>query len=685
MYIFNILFLLSLGWLLVLSQEQNNSSSIYIFNYHSTVDNNRTNLTTNDAQNIKVNFTNPSIKSTDNDENKQTTFQPVYTAILNLTETKSLKQMEEQSFKPDFIAELPKEERQLTISKDAKRDLPTSESATILINSMNNSRMLNSQKITQLMNKPSTTNQAKNETDTDMLKFEDELDVQPHSFSIASRMTVNSTKSPVAETSTASKEVNTSTSRPVVVEEEESTGKKLKKKHLQMLQLKKKLKHNPDKFKAIKIRAPRLHLTNSTSKLFGLDTKVRKHKIGYASLVRTRNVNLTDYHLDDGLFIKKKRIHNRDQLDSSGSENRQIRLIMIHSYKKPSERFSKRILNGGQENNNGQLIGAGQTHHPIFVKLHANRRLKNNGGGVEESRPLSNLQPLNAGQSTDQQSLSNIPNMFSATYQSSSNRFIPKLLLPRFQRPKMYSLDGFIPRPNVQKFTTTTSSSLNVNNGLTQFQHKSGRKASDKQLDKANNDETSKRRKYKSKSSTNDLDDDLNTSGSATRKRQILFMKRKGFGFEEEVNSVKPKIITPEKKKNSNRKGLKAIDFQFPKANYPKELLESLNIRPEPPKFEYPSIRKDLINKDGKPSKTYPTFAEIPKTSFQCPENLSSGVFSDIETSCQVWHMCEKGTKHSFLCANGTVFNEKVGVCDHWYNVDCSPSNVNSVKLTKLY
>lgn len=98
-------------------------------------------------------------------------------------------------------------------------------------------------------------------------------------------------------------------------------------------------------------------------------------------------------------------------------------------------------------------------------------------------------------------------------------------------------------------------------------------------------------------------------------------MKRKGFNFDEEVNSVKPKLSTQEKKKASFRKGLKAIDFQFPKANYPKELLESLNIRPEPPKFEYPSFRKESM-KDSKTGKNYPTFSEIPKTSFQCPENL---------------------------------------------------------------
>lgn len=217
--------------------------------------------------------------------------------------------MEEESFKPDFIEELPKEERnqKLTITKDSKRDLPTSESAVILINSVNNSRMLSGQKISQLARKQSNQTEPsssdnkparENRTDGDMLRFEDELDVQPHSFSTITRLNVNSTKSITTTTTTES---STTTTEDAKEDVNESTGKKLKKKHLQMLQLKKKLRNNPDKFKAIKIRAPRLRISNSSN---ADDKQTRRHKIGYASLVRTRNVNLTDFHADDDLFIK---------------------------------------------------------------------------------------------------------------------------------------------------------------------------------------------------------------------------------------------------------------------------------------------------------------------------------------------------------------------------------------------
>ena len=42
-----------------------------------------------------------------------------------------------------------------------------------------------------------------------------------------------------------------------------------------------------------------------------------------------------------------------------------------------------------------------------------------------------------------------------------------------------------------------------------------------------------------------------------------------------------------------------------------------------------------------------------------------------------MYHMCvaeATGTfkKFSFLCPNGTVFNQEKLVCDAWFNVDCS-------------
>jgi len=88
------------------------------------------------------------------------------------------------------------------------------------------------------------------------------------------------------------------------------------------------------------------------------------------------------------------------------------------------------------------------------------------------------------------------------------------------------------------------------------------------------------------------------------------------------------------------------------------------------------SIQKPTVNRithskrKGTPGKDYPTLDSVPKTSFECGD-LNNGVYADMETGCQVWHICQNRHKHSFLCPNGTIFNEKNGICDWWYNHDC--------------
>jgi len=76
-------------------------------------------------------------------------------------------------------------------------------------------------------------------------------------------------------------------------------------------------------------------------------------------------------------------------------------------------------------------------------------------------------------------------------------------------------------------------------------------------------------------------------------------------------------------------------------------------------------------SKVGIPGQDFPTLNTIPKTSFDCKDQFRSGIYADKETDCQVWHMCQGTRKHSFLCPNGTIFNQKAGICDWWYNVDC--------------
>ncbi|XP_054281429.1 U-scoloptoxin(01)-Er1a-like [Macrosteles quadrilineatus] len=78
----------------------------------------------------------------------------------------------------------------------------------------------------------------------------------------------------------------------------------------------------------------------------------------------------------------------------------------------------------------------------------------------------------------------------------------------------------------------------------------------------------------------------------------------------------------------------------------------------------------------------YPAYNEVPRgLSFTCNQK-PPGYYADPEAQCQVWHWClPSGQQFSFLCPNGTVFNQLYRVCDWYFNVDCPASqnfyNVN--------
>jgi len=82
-------------------------------------------------------------------------------------------------------------------------------------------------------------------------------------------------------------------------------------------------------------------------------------------------------------------------------------------------------------------------------------------------------------------------------------------------------------------------------------------------------------------------------------------------------------------------------------------------------------------NIPGVPGDDYPIFAEVPDTSFLCDGQAEGGYYADPEAECQAFHICGSDgngglTKYSFLCPNGTLFNQQYFVCDWWFNVDCS-------------
>ncbi|XP_052743782.1 uncharacterized protein LOC112058049 isoform X1 [Bicyclus anynana] len=84
----------------------------------------------------------------------------------------------------------------------------------------------------------------------------------------------------------------------------------------------------------------------------------------------------------------------------------------------------------------------------------------------------------------------------------------------------------------------------------------------------------------------------------------------------------------------------------------------------------------------GNPGNDYPTLDSIPRTSFTC-SGKEPGYYADVETNCQVFRVCTLGSTYgfqSFICPNGTLFNQAVLVCDWWMKVNCK----NSRELFKL-
>merc|ERR1712106_528221 len=79
----------------------------------------------------------------------------------------------------------------------------------------------------------------------------------------------------------------------------------------------------------------------------------------------------------------------------------------------------------------------------------------------------------------------------------------------------------------------------------------------------------------------------------------------------------------------------------------------------------------------GVPGEDYPIYAEVPETAFTCDGQVDGGYYADPEAECQVFHICTADgagglAKYSFLCPNGTLFNQNYFVCDWWFNFDCS-------------
>ncbi|CAB4059515.1 unnamed protein product [Lepeophtheirus salmonis] len=79
----------------------------------------------------------------------------------------------------------------------------------------------------------------------------------------------------------------------------------------------------------------------------------------------------------------------------------------------------------------------------------------------------------------------------------------------------------------------------------------------------------------------------------------------------------------------------------------------------------------------GVPGEDYPIYSEVPETSFVCDGQIEGGYYADPEAECQAFHICSADAsgglaKYSFLCPNGTLFNQEYFICDWWFNFDCA-------------
>ena len=92
---------------------------------------------------------------------------------------------------------------------------------------------------------------------------------------------------------------------------------------------------------------------------------------------------------------------------------------------------------------------------------------------------------------------------------------------------------------------------------------------------------------------------------------------------------------------------------------------------------EDPALAALASNIPGVPGEDYPIYAEVPETAFGCEGQVDGGYYADPEAECQAFHICTADgagglAKYSFLCPNGTLFNQNYFICDWWFNFDCA-------------
>ncbi|ODM93691.1 hypothetical protein Ocin01_12998 [Orchesella cincta] len=103
------------------------------------------------------------------------------------------------------------------------------------------------------------------------------------------------------------------------------------------------------------------------------------------------------------------------------------------------------------------------------------------------------------------------------------------------------------------------------------------------------------------------------------------------------------------------------------------------------PQIDYvhdPNLPREL---NGYNLSDYPFFSRVPKTiNFSC-DGRKDGFYSNVEHKCQVYHHCLYETRHDFLCANYTAFDQRTFICQFVSEVDCPNSHMFFHRNKDLY
>ena len=76
----------------------------------------------------------------------------------------------------------------------------------------------------------------------------------------------------------------------------------------------------------------------------------------------------------------------------------------------------------------------------------------------------------------------------------------------------------------------------------------------------------------------------------------------------------------------------------------------------------------------GEPGLDYPIYTRAPDTPFSC-SSRPDGLYADVDSRCQSWHQCLGPDRMwTFLCPNGTIFNQEIFTCVWWFDYDCQSS-----------